>query len=146
MPDLSHKACLEFWRSYPDPSLYRVVSFMDAVEHWTLDGHPAVEAALETLGAVLDTIGRTELQLEQEFVDLVAHVKTSRGLRILMALDSVAPGSASKVIMHAEKNSRKADHPAALFLPRNIAFERFRLLGRIFAPERAQLILRALEE
>ncbi|OGT69353.1 MAG: phosphoesterase [Gammaproteobacteria bacterium RIFCSPHIGHO2_12_FULL_45_9] len=146
MLDLSHKACLEFWRSYPDPSLYRVVAFMDSVEDWTLDGHPAVEAGIQQLGVALGVIGRTELKLEEEFVELVAYIKTSRGLRILMALDSAVPGSASKVIMHAEKNNRKPNHPAAIFLPRNIAFERFRLLGRVFAPERAQLILRALEE
>ena len=146
MPDLSHKACLEFWRGYPDPSLYRVVSFMDSVEDWTLDGHPAVETALQTLGEALENTTRTDLKLEEEFVELVAYIKTSRGLRILMALDSQAPGSASKVIMHAEKNNRKPDHPAATFLPRNVAFERFRLLGRVFAPERAQFILKALEE
>ena len=37
MPDLSHDGVHQFWKDYPDPMIYRVVSFMEGVEHWTVD-------------------------------------------------------------------------------------------------------------
>jgi intracellular multiplication protein IcmW len=50
MPDLSHEAVHQFWKSYQDPTIYRVISFMEGVEDWTLDNQPEVEAALQALG------------------------------------------------------------------------------------------------
>jgi len=146
MPDLSHKAVHQFWKAYQDPTLYRVICFMEGVEHWTLDGHEEVEVALKRLGEILDEIGNIDLKRGDDMVDLVAHLKTGRGLRCLMALDQAYPGAATKIIAHAEQTTKSESDMAGVFLRRNVVFERLRLLSRVFSPERVKLVTKALEE
>lgn len=146
MPDLSHKAVHQFWRNYPDPTLYKVITFMEGVEDWTLDGQPELENAIKALGEALEDVGNIDLQQEDSMIDIVCHIKTGRGLRLLMCLDHAYPGAAAKVLMHAEEVTKSEADTAGLFLRRNIVFERLRLLSRVFAPDRLALVLKTLEE
>ena len=146
MPKLDLQASNEFWKNYDDPMIFRVISFMESVEDWTLDGNPALEEAIETLGDNLDAISRFEVSKEEQFITLCAHIKTSRILRLLQAIDTIDPGSASKVLMFAEENNNPDNLLTGLFLRRNIVFERLRLLARVFSAERFQLVLKALEQ
>ena len=128
--------------------IYRVITFLESVENWTLDGSPELEAAIEKLGNELDDLDNVDLGLlaeEDKFIRLAGNIKTSRGLRLLQALDMAHPGSASKVLMHAEQSTLSPEDPAGFFLKRNIAFERLRLLSRVFSKQRLQLVLSALE-
>lgn len=148
MPDLSRQGVHEFWSQYQDPNVYRVITFMEGVETWTADGEPDVETALEKLGKELDNISSIDLgQLGQQelFIKIACHVKAARVLRILQAIDTAHPGSASKLLIHAEEVSQSPDDPPGLFLRRNIVFERLRLLSRVFAPQRVSLVMKALE-
>ncbi|EKD73665.1 MAG: intracellular multiplication protein IcmW [uncultured bacterium] len=145
MPSLDLKASHEFWKNYEDPMIYRVIAFMETVENWTLDGDANLEQALAAFGDNLDKISKFELSKEEKFVTVCAHIKTSRILRTLQAIDTVDPGSASKVLMYAEENNTPDNILAGLFLRRNIVFERLRLLARVFAPERFDIVLKALE-
>ena len=145
MPDLTHEEVHRFWKDYQDPSIYRVISFMEAVEAWTQDGDPDFEEALNRLGSKLDELGNYEVGKEDAFIRLGGHVKMGRTLRLLQALDTSHPGAASKVLIHAEEVSENTEDPAGLFLRRNIVFERLRLLSRVFNPERFALITQALE-
>lgn len=146
MPLLDLQASHDFWNNYEDPMIYRVIAFMETVEGWTLDGNAELEQAIKSVGSNLDLISKFELSKEEQFVTLCAHIKTSRILRLLQAIDVIDPGSASKVLMYAEENNSPENIIAGLFLRRNIVFERLRLLGRIFAPARFELILKALEQ
>lgn len=145
MPDLSHKAVHQFWHSYPDPTLYKVITFMESVEDWTLDGQPEVEEALQTLSQTLENIGNIDLEQKEPMIDVVCHLKTGRGLRLLMCLDQAYPGAAAKILMHAEEITKSESDTAGIFLRRNIVFERLRLVSRIFAPDRFKLIIKTLE-
>jgi intracellular multiplication protein IcmW len=145
MPDISNKGAHKFWFEYKDPMIYRVVSFMESVEEWTLDGEPNLEAAVNNLGIVLDDVGNVDLQLEENFVQLLSCLKAARMLRIMQALDAAHPGAASKLLMYAEKYSTSPEDMPGLFLRRNIVFERLRLLGRVFSPERFALVQKVLE-
>ncbi len=146
MPDLSQEACHQFWRDFEDPTIYRVITFMEGQEDWTLDGNAEVEAAISKLATSLDSLGEVELKKEDDFIRLVAHLKTGRGLRLLMSLDQAYPGAATKVLMFAEEKSSESPEIAEMFLQRNMIFERLRLLSRIFSEERFRLICQALEE
>lgn len=146
MPKLDVASANEFWKNYDDPMIYRVIAFMETVEDWTLDGNPALEETLNKLGQALDEITSFEVGKENEFVSVCAHIKTSRILRMLQTIDTVDPGSASKVLMYAEENNSAENPIATLFLRRNIVFERLRLLARIFSQERFQLVLKLLEQ
>lgn len=148
MPDLSHEAAAQYWHEYADPMIYRVVTFMESVEHWTLDGNPELEQAIDQLGKELDdieSIDISSLGQEDKFVRLVGNIKSGRGLRLLQAIDTVHPGSASKVLIYAEETSISSHDPAGFFLKRNIVFERLRLLARVFSAYRLKLVSRALE-
>lgn len=148
MPDLSHKASAEYWASYKDPTIYRVITFMESVENWTLDGNKNLEKSIDTLGEALDNIASVDLNKlaeSERFVQIAANIKTGRGLRLLQALDTTHPGSASKVLMYAEEHSVGQKNAASFFLKRNIVFERLRLLSRTFSEERLKLVAQALE-
>jgi len=145
MPELSSKAVHEFWKNYEDPMIYRVISFMESVEDWTLDGNSEIEEALNKLGNSLEGITKFELAKEDLYIKSSCHLKAGRVLRILQAIDTTHPGSASRLLMYAEENSKSSDDAAGLFLRRNIVFERLRLLSRVFSSERFAIITKALE-
>lgn len=145
MPDLSTKACHQFWFDYNDPVIYKVICFMESVENWTLENDDSVEAALQQLGHALDDIGQIDLQEEDFIIGLATFLKASQMLRLLQSLDTAHPGAASKLLMHAEETSSSEEDTPGLFLKRNVIFERLRLLTRICSPERMALILRAME-
>lgn len=148
MPDLSHEASARYWHEYMDPMIYRVVTFMESVEDWTLDGDPNFEEAMTQLGHELDDISNIDMEAlgqKDSFIRIVGNIKTGRGLRLLQSIDMAHPGSASKVLMHAEQNTLSSNDPAGFFLKRNIIFERLRLISRVFCEYRMKLILRALE-
>lgn len=148
MPDLSHKASSQYWYEYADPMIYRVITFMESVEDWTLDGDPQLEEAISRLGQELDNIEKidlTTLSKEELFIRIVGNIKSGRGLRLLQAIDTVHPGSASRVLIHAEETSVSSSDPSGFFLKRNITFERLRLLSRVFSENRLKMIARAFE-
>lgn len=145
MPDISLKSAREFWHNYQDPIIYRVLTFMESVESWTLDGNPEVEDAMTKLGEILEDIGGVDLQREDDFIKIAAYIKATRNLRLLQALDTAHPGAASKLLMYAE-TSAPTNQTADLFLRRNIVFERLRLLTRIFDAQRLELIQKILED
>lgn len=146
MPDLSYQAVHQFWRDYQDPMIHRVITFMESVEDWTLDNGPELEAAMKKLGDALENIGNIDLQQENPMIPILTHIKTGRGLRLLMCLDMAYPGAAAKVLMKAEETTKSQADNAGLFLRRNIVFERLRLLGRVFGEDRLKLVIKALEE
>ena len=146
MPDLSHPAVHAFWSQFQDPTIYRVISFMEGVEDWTVDGDIHLETALKKLGDTLEDIGNIDLKLEDNMIEICTHVKTGRYLRLLMCLDMAYPGAAAKVLMHAEEVSKSDSDLAGMFLRRNVVFERLRLISRVFATNRIKLITQALED
>ena len=148
MPDLSSKGVHQFWHDYQDKMIYRVVSFMEGVEHWLLDGEPEFEAAMEQLGVQMDELNNVDLtKLAQEdlFIEIANCISSARTLRLLQAIDTAHPGGASKLLIYAEEHSKSADDAAGLFLRRNIVFERLRLLARVFTNTRIDLVVKAIE-
>jgi intracellular multiplication protein IcmW len=144
MPKLDLQSAHEYWNQFNDPMIYRVVAFMESVEDWTKDGDPQLEAAIDKLGDALETLTTLKVSEEENFIKLATFLKMPRLLRMLQAVDTIEPGSASKFLMFAEEKSA-SNALIALFLRRNIVFERLRLLTRVFSPARFSLILRALE-
>lgn len=130
----------QFWYHFPDTSVYRIVTFMEGQEDWTLDGNPAVESAIQKLENALDNIDNIDLALEGYIIPLIAHIKTGRGLHILMYIDQAYSGSANKIIAQAEKKASEGDQAAQLFQKRNLVFERLRLLHRVFQKDHMAMI------
>jgi intracellular multiplication protein IcmW len=144
MPDLSNKESHKYWFEYKDSNIYRVLSFMESVENWTMDADPQFEAAIKKLGDVLDDVSNIDLQREDDFIKAALYLKASRMLRLLQCLDTANPGAASKILMHAEQSSVVSSDIPGLFLRRNVVFERLRLLGRVLSADRLTLVSKAL--
>ncbi len=145
MADLSIQAVHQFWAEYEDPSIHRVICFMETVEDWVQDGEPEVEAAIQKLGENLENIDNIDLGNEDDFITICTNVKTGRALRFMQCLDTARPGAASKLLIHAEESSEMSEDTPGLFLRRNIVFERLRLLSRVFSSQRLELVMKALE-
>jgi len=116
MPNLDLQSSRDFWKQYDDPMIYRVIAFMETAEDWSLDGNPELEKNITELGEELEKLTTFELSNEEEFITLCAHIKTSRILRLLQAIDTIDPGSASKILMAAEESSAAENPIASLFL------------------------------
>jgi intracellular multiplication protein IcmW len=144
MPDLTSEASHKYWFEYKDQTIYRVLSFMESVENWTVDDSPELEEAMKNLGTALDDIGNIDLQKEDDLIKLALHLKAARMLRLLQSLDTANPGTASKILTYAEQNSTAPTDVPGLFLRRNVVFERLRLLGRVLSADRLMLIIKAL--
>ena len=145
MPKLDLTSSHEYWKNYDDPMIYRVVSFMEAVEKWTHDGNPKLEMAIDNLSQAFENVEKYKLGKEDSMIKMACYIKATRVLRMLQSIDTIEPGSASRLLMYAEEHSITSDDPAGLFLRRNIVFERLRLVTRIFSPERFNILLKALE-
>ncbi len=151
MPDLHLDSVHAFWDSYDRRTLYRVIVSIEHVEHWVLDGLPAVEAALIRLGEAMDQGHSVDTTEEAKIIRVLINTRASRALRLLQSMDIAKPGTASQILMFAEEAASNAegktpDPLAQLFLRRNLVFERLQLLSRIFANQRVTLVLRALEQ
>lgn len=145
MPDLSQEESLEFWKNYPDDMIFRVLSLMESKETWIYDGNPELETLMKKIGDILEGMTQFELKNQADYVNLGNYIYMSRILRLMQAIDTAHPGSASRLLMYAEENTKNDEDPCGLFLKRNIAFERLRLLARVFSAERLALIQKALE-
>lgn len=146
MPDLSKDAVAKHWQEKHDYALYRIISTMEAVESWTLDGDPAYEALLTEIAQGVDGLTTFTVAEEESFIKFFNSLKASRALRLLQTIDQLMPGSASKLLVFAEVSSSSKEDTPGFFLNRNLVFERLQLLGRIFAPERFRLVMTALEK
>jgi len=146
MPDLSPSAVAKHWQEKHDYALYRIISTMEAVEEWTKDGDPEYEALLAEIASTVDGLTKFTVGEEESFIKFFNSLKASRALRLLQAIDQIMPGSASKLLVFAEVSSSSKEDTPGFFLNRNLVFERLQLLGRIFAPERFRLVMRALEK
>ena len=149
MPDLSLSSVHTFWHDYDRRILYRIVSSMEAVEEWAGDTDPEVEQLLLQIGDKLDNLTSFDITDEGTIVKILASIRLSRALRLMQFLDIQNPGTASKLLVYAEEQTKsegQSNPYAKLFLRRNLVFERLQLLGRIFAVERVNLVMRAMEK
>jgi len=148
MPDFSKEAVHAFWHDYDKRTLYRIVTSLEGIENWAADDDPKVEEVLMRLGTALDEIKDFEITDEAILIKILANTHSGRALRLMQFLDVLKPGTASKLLIYAEEQTKDPEHKnkyADLFLKRNLSFERLQLLGRVFAPERINLVLKALE-
>ena len=146
MLDLTHTGCHLFWANFQDPMVYRVIVKMESAELWTLDNeHDSnLELAIRDFAKRIEKPGKVQINDFENIIVILASIKISRTLRILQALDNSSPGLANKILTKAEelKNTHKC---SKILIARNVIFERFRLLPKIFSKDRLEEINKALE-
>tara|TARA_Y100000815_G_C13112252_1_gene413557 strand:+ start:188 stop:643 length:456 start_codon:yes stop_codon:yes gene_type:complete len=147
MPDFSIEGVHAFWYEYDRRTLYRIIASMEGVEDWVSDSDPRIDNGLKELGAILEHSNHIRIDDEALLVKLLSNLNAGRALRLMQFLDTHHPDTASKLLGYAEEHSKNKskNRYADLFLKRNLVFERLQLLGRVFAPERINLVMKALE-
>lgn len=146
MPDLNPNVVAQYWQEKHDYALYRIINTMEAVENWTLDNDEDIESLLAEVCELSEGLSRFQLGEEEHFIKVLTSIKSSRALRLLQHIDQLMPGSASKLLIFAEVASSSKEDTPGFFLNRNLVFERLQLLGRIFAPERFNMVTTALDK
>ena len=144
MPDLSLTNSHCYWRDTQDILAYQIVTLMELTEDWTLDGNDEVETALDELGMALDAISKFDFKQRDELLATLAYIHSSRLFSLLVHLDSAYPGAVEQIIKYAESRAH-IDEVAALFLKRNIVFERTQTIARVFSAKRMKLVRNSLE-
>ncbi len=120
-------------------AIYPIIEFIEGTEHWGLAHNEAVSQDLDRLGEFLESATSLNAVNEEDFIKLCAPLFLSQKLRIMQITDALSPGYATKMIKKAEEKSLE-DNNCAIFLKRNILFERIRIISRIFTPERIQMV------
>lgn len=139
--------CHEYWFQYNDPNLYKALVTLESVESWTVEDNESVQASLSRLDQALKTLeNKKGFDQYPLFVAATNPLKSSQIMRILQALNLSHPvqGAATKVIAHAESDTSVAENHT--FVERNVAFERFRLMARIFSEQRIQKVLETIDK
>ena len=146
MPDVAKEVVAKFWQEAHDFALYRIIASMELVETWTLDEDEEFEKGILELSQLIDDFPDFDISHEDHWIKVLGYLKSSRALRFMQYMDAnLKQGAAAKLLMYAESNTQKEGDYLNFFLKRNLVFERLQLLGRIFAPERFNLVVRAME-
>jgi intracellular multiplication protein IcmW len=132
----------EYWSSYADTMIIRVLLLMESSEEWALDGDESIEIVLEQLFQTLKTA--SEIPDELALIKVLSVIRSTRVLYIMQMLDKNNPGIASKLLMVAEEHKEDNKY-VQVFLKRNLVFERMRLLARVFSNARLDFVQKALE-
>ena len=147
MLDLSRHAVHQFWYQYDKRTLYRIVTSMEGIEPWAADEDPEVADSVVALGEYIGGLRDFEITQEAVLIKLLANLHSGQALRLMQYLDVTKPGTASKLLVYAEEQTKDPVHKnpyADLFLKRNLAFERLQLLGEGICPGAAQFSVKSL--
>jgi intracellular multiplication protein IcmW len=149
MIDLSLNSTRKYWQSQEDSSLFKIITFIESVEKWTLDGEDSIENALNSLSDSFDNLPLVdirELNIDEQIINILSYIKLGRAIRILQILDENNPGYSSRLIMFSEENRQNDSDIYGIFLKRNLMFERVKLSSRAFSDNRIKMLVQALED
>ncbi len=139
--------CHEYWFQYNDPNLYKALVTLESVENWTVENNDSVQQSLTRLSKAIESLSdKKDFNQHELFVGATNPLKSSQIMRILQALNLSHPiqGAATKVIAYAESDTSISENHT--FVERNIAFERLRLMARIFSQQRMQKVLETIDK
>jgi intracellular multiplication protein IcmW len=134
-----------FWRDYTNPMVYKILVFLEASEHWTLDDAQGVPEALQALADALSKFDKKELVNLDEIIQVLVYLKHTKMLRILDHLNKAHPGSVSALFAYSEEASKTPNDMPGLLLRRHVVFDRLVVLTRVFAMDRLKLVTSILE-
>ncbi len=149
MVDLSIDGVNSYWHSQEDQILFKIITFIESVETWTLGGNENIENEITKLGENFDDLSMVDigdLDIDEDIIKIISSIKFGRNLRILQILDQYSPGFSSRLIAFAEEKCAQDNDCYGIFLKRNLIFERIRLANRIFSKKRFQMLIQAMED
>lgn len=153
-PQPGHDGGLKYWAAI-DPAIAQVFEIMDGQDEWTIEDHEVVRQSLDQLIARLEKspeLGTFCLREPRKSMELMSWLKSSSALMLLhYSHDDRANVVKSfldvcKEILSDPQCSSDLYRQTSLALDRFLVFERLAMLNRLFAPERAERVERALQD
>ncbi|TBW57450.1 hypothetical protein EZI54_07260 [Marinobacter halodurans] len=128
---------------------------MDEADTWHLEGDLRIREALDRLIEKLQespVVARFSIDNPEQVVELLGWMRTSSALMLLHystddrreVLDLFV--NACTEILKTRPDDENTQRAASVAIERFLAFERIALLGRLFSPERAQVIEKAVAD
>lgn len=134
-----------FWKQ-ADPTVSKVISIMENVEHWVVDDVESVAKELVAMGKKLSDVSKESLNENAEaLIEIMAYISCGKSLRLLHWIDAHYPTLSFFYVMSARQNVEESDQ-ARLLIDRLQTIKTISLLGKIFAPSRTRLISELLKD
>ena len=145
MVDFSLEAVHKFWSEHHDKHAYMAILKLEAREQWAMDSDEKIEQELMSLAKAFEQATSIAQECFDGIIKTAAHIRTGRYLLILREADQVEAGTAARILRYAEEKASN-DNIYSLFLRRHLAFERYRILGRVFNQDRIDMMNDVSEE
>ncbi len=133
-----------YWKTQ-DPRMLKVLNLMETAEPWVVDDVDSVARELVNFGKRLGNARATHLSSNSDEITIVlTYISSGKAMRIMNWLDDNFPGLSFFYVMEAR--SKEDWDPGRLLLDRLKTIKTLSLLGSLFSPMRANLIINFLED
>lgn len=133
-----------YWKTQ-DPRILKVLNLMETAEPWVVDDVDSVARELVNFGKRLGDARATHLSSNSDEITIVlTYISSGKAMRIMNWLDDNFPGLSFFYVMEAR--SKEDWDPGRLLLDRLKTIKTLSLLGSLFSPMRANLIINFLED
>lgn len=133
-----------YWKTQ-DPRMLKVLNLMESAEPWVVDDVDSVARELVNFGKRLGDARATHLSSNSDEITIVlTYISSGKAMRIMNWLDDNFPGLSFFYVMEAR--SKEDWDPGRLLLDRLKTIKTLSLLGSLFSPMRANLIINFLED
>ena len=132
-----------YWKTQ-DPRMLRVLTLMETAEPWVVDEIDSVARELVNFGKKLGEVRAGHLSSNSDEVTTVlTYIGSGKAMRIMNWLDDNFPGLSFFYVMEAR--GKEDWDSGRLLLDRLRTIKTLSLLGSLFSPMRAKLIVGFLE-
>lgn len=151
-PEKGPDVAADYWSAI-DPAIAQVVKLMDEAETWTIDTEAQIKEAFDQLIARMahsPALRQYSLDHPEKVVELLAWMRTSSAMMLLHyssderreILDRFT--NVCTTILQNNASNETIQRAASVAIERFLAFERLAVLRRLFSPERAHAIEKAV--
>jgi len=144
--NLRENVVSDYWRTR-DKRMQIILEWMEGMEEWRLDGDQDFSRSLLELQPKLEGASRGGmLDISDDFLKVMAYMSASRAMRLMEWMDGKFEKSLSVEYVQLAQDYAAENPTHQLMLDRLRALHSVSLLGKVFSPQRTQIITRFLIE
>lgn len=140
--DFTEETTDKFWQENNDNFLIKIIKILSSTEDWIIDHNdPEIKSALDKLLNIINKNKNFDIDKEEDFINILCSLELKYSLHLMQYMNKINDNNViSKILIYAESANKDTSSVTGLFLNRNLVFERFQLLSRVFSPERMTLL------
>jgi hypothetical protein len=144
--NLRENVVADYWRTR-DKRMQIILEWMEGMEEWRLDDDQDFSRSLLDLQPRLEKASRGGmLDISGDFLKVMAYMSASRAMRLMEWMDGKFDKSLSVEYVQVAQDYAAENATHQLMLDRLRALHSVSLLGKVFSPQRTQIITRLLIE